>query len=78
LHRRHANAAGGGMDQHSVTLRHPAQVMQGVVRGQKGNGNGRGFFGSEEGGLRKHKIGFCCNVVRKTIGSNGDNFVPDL
>ena len=79
LHRRHPNAAGGGMDQHSVSPstscpsdaghRSAVKKVMGMVAASSA---------VKRRGLGKHEIGLCCDVGRKAIGSNCDNFVSDL
>ena len=77
LQRREADAAGRRLNQHTVTLFHPAEVMQRIPRGEKCNRDGGGFAKANPRGLSQDERRGHRAMGGETAGNNCHDRIAD-
>src|SRR3712207_3328263 len=72
------DAPGGGVDQDPLSLRAPAELTQGIVRGEKGDRDRRRLLEAQALWLRHHKGGARRHERAQAGRGEGYNAVPHL
>ena len=78
LQGRQANTAGRRMDQHALSRAEPAQVFQGVGRGQERDRQRRGFLEAEPGRLDRDQLGPRHDMTAEGEAGDRQHLVADV
>src|SRR5690242_3241989 len=77
LYRGEADAAGGRMNQHALSLAHSSEIVQGVVSGDEGNGNRCGFSKRQVFRFRYNQRSNCRGERAEAGRGDRDHFIAD-